>query len=172
MFADTPTALEQAAQLLWAAQGVTGLGGLRTAPSAGAVYPLRTYLIAMHVEGLPAGAYVYNPYEHLLSLWKAGDLRAKLLKGAREQDEVDSAALGILLCATYARAKSEFAEDGVRLTLMEAGHAAQNIILQATALSLGSIGLGRLDEAAMRRAIDLPDAEEAVYLLLAGPKVM
>jgi SagB-type dehydrogenase family enzyme len=169
MFADSPVALDHAAQLLWAAQGITGLGGLRTAPSAGAVYPLHTYLIAMQVDGLPAGAYVYDPYEHVLSLRKAGDLRANLLKAACDQEEVDWAALAILITARYSRSKREFGESGVALALMEAGHVAQNVLLQATALSLGSIGFGKLDEAAMRRAVDLPVPEQPVYLLLVGP---
>jgi hypothetical protein len=88
-FSTEPLALEDAGQLLWAAQGVTGLGGLRTAPSAGAVYPLHLYLIAMDVAGLRPGAYAYDPDRHVISLWKAGDLRAKLKKAACDQEEVE-----------------------------------------------------------------------------------
>ena len=169
-FGDASLSVEHASQLLWAAQGVTGLGGLRTAPSAGAVYPLRTYLIALRVERLPSGAYLYGPDEHSLTLWKAGDLRPELLGAACNQDEADTAALGILLTARYSRSKREFGEKGVALALIEAGHAAQNILLQATSLSLGSIGFGKLDESEMRRVLELPDTEHPVYLLLAGPR--
>src|ERR1019366_4152330 len=72
LFSGAPVPLSDAAQLLWAAQGVTGFCGLRTAPSAGAVYPLVTYLIAMNVSGLKAGAYLYNPDDHDLALHKGG----------------------------------------------------------------------------------------------------
>jgi SagB-type dehydrogenase family enzyme len=159
-----------AAQLLWAAQGVTGFCGLRTAPSAGAVYPLVTYLIAMNVSGLKAGAYIYNPDDHAVTLHKAGGLRAKLLKAVFDQDEVESAPLGILLCALYRRSRRDFGEMGVRLADMEAGHAGQNVLLQAQALLLGAIGMGRMDNGAMRLALDIPEAEEPLYLLLAGAR--
>lgn len=169
-FADAPVQLEHVSQLLWAAQGFTGLGGLRTAPSAGAVYPFHLYLVAMNVTGMPSGAYAYDPDRHVLSLWRVGQLRAKLQKGVCDQDEVENSAVGILLAAAYHRSRSEFGEKGVMLAHFEAGHIGQNVLLQATALSLGAIGLAKIDPRAMRRAIDVPEAEEPVYLLLAGPK--
>ena len=170
MFADAPVELEQVSQLLWAAQGVTGLGGLRTAPSAGAVYPYRLYVVAMNVTGLRSGVYAYDPDRHVLSLRKAGELRPELERGVCDQDEVENSALGILLSTTYTRSRLEFGEKGVRLAHIEAGHIAQNVMLEAGSLGLGVIGLARIDEAAMRRALELRQAEEPVYLLLAGPK--
>lgn len=170
IFSGVPVTLEDAAQLLWAAQGVTGLAGLRTAPSAGAIFPLHTYLIAMKVSQLADGSYSYDPYTHSLTLRKAGDHRTRLLKAACEQNEVDDAALAILFSINFNRSKREFGEVGVRLAHMEAGHAAQNILLQATALSLNSIGMGRLDPLAMRKVADVPASEESVYLILAGSK--
>lgn len=170
MFADAPVSLEQVSQLLWAAQGVTGLGGLRTAPSAGAVYPFRIYLIAMNVQGLRPGAYAYDPDRHVLSLRKRGDLSAELRDGVCDQDEVDNAAAAFLLATTYTRSKREFGEKGSMLAHMEAGHIGQNLMLQAVSLSLGVIGLSTIDANAMRRAVDLRETEEPVYLLLAGPK--
>lgn len=170
LFSETPVRLDDAGQLLWAAQGITGLCGLRTAPSAGAVYPLHTYLIAMHVSKLGPGAYTYDPYAHTLALRRAGGLRNELLSGACHQTEVDTAALGILLSANLSRSVREFGESGVRLAQIEAGHAAQNVLLQATALSLGAIGMGKLDAVAIRRVVDLPAREEPLLLLLAGPR--
>ncbi len=171
MFADEPMTLESAAQLLWAAQGVTGLGGLRTAPSAGAVYAIHTYFIAMNVAGLRAGAYAYDPDRHVLALWKSGALRSKLKHAAVDQEEVENAAAAVLLAADYGRARREFGDNGQRLVLIEAGHIAQNVCLQATALSLGVIAFGKTDPAEVKRIIDLPEPEEHVYLILAGPKL-
>ncbi len=170
IFTEAPVTLEDAAQLLWAAQGVTGLAGLRTAPSAGAIYPLHTYLIAMHVTGLREGSYAYDPYTHSLTLRKAGDLRARLLKACCEQMEVDDAALAILFSISFNRSKREFGEAGIRLAHIETGHAGQNVLLQATALSIGTIGMGKLDPLAMRKVAELPASEESVYLILAGSK--
>jgi SagB-type dehydrogenase family enzyme len=170
MFADDPVTLEQASQLLWAGQGFTGLGGLRTAPSAGAVYPFHVYLVAMNVTGLSAGAYAYDPDRHILSLRKPGALRPKLQKAVCDQDEVENAAMGLLLAARYERSKREFGEKGPMLADIEAGHIGANVMLQAVSLSLGVIGLSKIDAPVMRGAVDLPEAETPVYLLLAGPK--
>ncbi len=169
-YADDPVTLDDASQLLWAAQGVTGLGGLRTSPSAGAVYPIHCYLVAMNIAGLRPGAYAYDPDRHLLSLWKSGDLRKKLVKAAFDQQETEMAGLAVLLTASYGRAKREFGEKGPQLVHMEAGHIGQNFLLQATSLSLGAVGLSKIDNAAMSSTLDLPQADEPVYLLLAGPK--
>lgn len=170
IFSEAPLTLEDAAQLLWAAQGVTGLAGLRTAPSAGAIYPLHTYLISLNISQLNEGSYAYDPYTHSLTLRKAGDHRNRLLKAACEQNEVEGAALGILFSINFNRSKREFGDIGVRLAHIETGHAAQNVLLQATALSINAIGMGRLDPLAMRKVADVPASEESVYLILAGSK--
>ena len=169
-FAGRPAELADAAQLLWAAQGVTGLGGLRTAPSAGAIYPLRIYLVAMNIQGLRAGAYSYDPDANSLGSIKSGDLRLALQEAVFDQGEVEDAALAILISANYRRSKQEFGENGIRLAHMEAGHVAQNVCLQSTALGLGVIGMGKIDAPRMRALVELPETEEPLYLLLAGPK--
>jgi SagB-type dehydrogenase family enzyme len=162
--------MEDAGQLLWAAQGVTGLGGLRTAPSAGAVYPMHLYLIAMDVAGLRPGAYAYDPDRHVIALWKAGDLRAKLKKAACDQEEVEDASAAILLAVSYPRVQREFGDRGPRLALIEAGHIAQNVCLQAAGLSLGALTFGKTDDAELKKVVDLPHPEESAYLLLVGPR--
>jgi SagB-type dehydrogenase family enzyme len=171
MFADEPVTLEQVSQLLWAAQGVTGLGGLRAAPSAGAVYAIHTYLIAMNATGLRPGAYAYDPDRHVVSLWKAGAMRAKLKRAAIDQEEVENAAAAIVLAADYGRARREFGDAGTRLVHIEAGHIAENVCLQATALSLGVITFGKTDPVEIKRIVDLPEPEEHTYLILAGPRL-
>ena len=77
-FRNTPLTLAEVSQLLWAAQGITSPDGKRTAPSAGALYPLEVFVVAGSVESLPAGVYRYRPQGHDLSRVTDGDKRVKL----------------------------------------------------------------------------------------------
>ena len=172
IFTDDPVGLADLSQLLWAAQGVTGVGGLRTAPSAGASYPLETYVCAARVDGLPAGVYHYDPDSHALKLLFRGDRGRSLVRGACNQNCVAGAAAAIVLTAVYRRLQAEFGPGATRLTHLEAGHAMQNVCLQATALGLGVIGLGRIDEAALRNALRLPERHEPVSVVIVGRKWM
>lgn len=167
-YAGGAVGLEQAAQLLWATQGVSGLGGMRTSPSAGAVYPLRAYLVAGDVEGLAPGVYRYDPDGHNLQLTIKGDKRKRMAVAAFGQNCVEEAAMGVLLTAWYVRITREFGEKGVRLAHIEAGHAGQNFCLEATALGLGAISVGKFDDDTFKQILKLPESEEPVYLLLAG----
>jgi hypothetical protein len=60
-FANEALSLGELGGLLWTAQGITDEAGLRTAPSAGALYPLELILVAGRVEGLSASIYRYRP---------------------------------------------------------------------------------------------------------------
>lgn len=169
-YSDAALTLDDVGQLLWAAQGITGLGGLRAAPSAGAVYPVHCYLVALNVDGLRSGVYAYDPDRHILALWKTGDVRKKLVKAAFGEREPAEAAVCLLLTGSYGRAKREFGDRGIQLVHMETGHIAQNFFLQATSLGLGCLGISKIDNDAMRSALDLPEGEEPIYLLMAGAK--
>lgn len=169
-YSAAPISLDETAQLLWAAQGVTGLGGLRTAPSAGALYPLRTYLIAGNIETLPAGIYRYQPDSHTLKTVALGDRRDRLALAAMNQQCAREAALAVLFAANYFQSSREFGAAAPRLALIEAGHAAQNFCLQATCLDLGVITLGKFDADLLREALDLPAKEDPLYLVVAGRK--
>jgi SagB-type dehydrogenase family enzyme len=167
-YSEQPLTLEQIARLLWAAQGVTGLGGLRTAPSAGAMYPLRTYLVAFLVKGLAKGLYRYDPDSHELETLGRGDRRKRMVKAASGQDCADQCAAMVLLTADLRRMKREYGDAAGTLARIEAGHIGQNFLLAATALGLGAICLGKTDSSLTQQALELPDAEEPLYLLLAG----
>lgn len=167
-FRPHPISFDQLRSLLWAAQGCTGLGGLRTAPSAGAIYPVRAYVLAAAVDGLAAGFYSYDPDAEVLRLLRKGDKRKSLARAAAGQECVSECACALLLTGWYKRAVREFGDAAPRLAAMEAGHTGQNFCLQATALGLGAIGLGRMDPEAVRLLLHLPDDEEPLYLLLAG----
>ncbi|MGJ5816693.1 SagB/ThcOx family dehydrogenase [Paludibaculum fermentans] len=167
-FLPSPLTLAETSQLLWAAQGCTGLGGLRTAPSAGAIYPVRAYLLATAVDGLTPGFYSYDADAGSLLLLRKGDRRKSLARAAAGQSCVEECAFALLLTGWYKRAGREFGDAAPRLAAMECGHIGQNFCLQATAMGLGAIGLGRLDPEAVRLLLRVPDDEEPLYLLLAG----
>lgn len=160
--------LAEAAQLLWAAQGVTGRGGYRTAPSAGALYPLETFLCAGRVDTLPAGVYKYRPGRHDLIRLAEGDLRSKLASAALGQAWVREAPLTIALAAVFQRVTGRYQQRGIRYAWMEAGHAAQNVLLQAVALGLGGVPVGAFDDRAVQRILRMTGEEEPLYLIPIG----
>jgi len=156
------------AHLLWATQGVTGLGGLRTAPSAGALCPLRVYVLGFNVEGLAKGMYRYDPDSHELETLGRGDRKKAFMAAAAGQDCVGQCAAAVLLTADLRRMVREFGDRAQTLALMEAGHAGQNFLLAGTALGLGVIGLRKFDPAMVHQVLELPDHEEPFYVLISG----
>jgi SagB-type dehydrogenase family enzyme len=155
-------------QLLWAAQGVTHPRGYRTAPSAGALYPLELYAVVGHVIGLPTGYYRYRCREHALERQSPRDLRTELCRAALGQRPVERAPVTFLLTAVYGRMTAKYGSRGVRYTDMEAGHAAQNLSLQATALDLKSVVIGAFQDSDVRQITALPKDEEPLYLVPVG----
>ncbi len=160
--------LAEAAQLLWAAQGVTGRGGYRTAPSAGALYPLETFLCAGRVDALPPGVYKYRHGSHDLIRLAEGDLRSRLASAALGQAWVREAPLTIALAAVFRRITGRYQQRGVRYAWMEAGHAAQNVMLQAVALGLGGVPVGAFDDGAVQKILRMTAEEEPLYLIPVG----
>jgi len=167
-FKNAALPLTDLSQLLWAAQGITAEGYLRTAPSAGALYPLEVYLAAGNVDGLPPGLYHYLPKPHELALAKAGDLRHELARAAGSQDCVANAAAIILFTAVYARTSGKYGQRAIRYVHLETGHAAQNVCLQATALGLGTVTVGAFEDDEVKRVAALPPSHEPVYLMPIG----
>jgi SagB-type dehydrogenase family enzyme len=155
-------------QLLWAAQGMSGDRGLRTAPSAGALYPLEVFLVAGAVEGLPAGIYRYRPAGHRLERVRAGDHRGEIARGALGQAWMADAPLTILVAAVFSRTRARYGDRGDRYVHMEVGHAAQNIYLQAEALELGTTVVGAFRDDAVARAAALRTEESPMVLLPVG----
>jgi len=157
------------AQLLWAAQGITDPAGThRAAPSAGALYPLEISVIARRVTGLPAGVYRYHPRAHSLTRVRSGDVRNDLSRAALEQESVNNAAAVILISAVYERTFVKYRQRTERYVHMEAGHAAQNVLLQAVSLGLGSVPVGAFDDARMKQVAQLSEDEAPLYLLPIG----
>jgi len=166
---DKPLALAEVSQLLWAAQGVTDpKRGFRTAPSAGALYPLETYIVAGNVNGLADGVYRYLPRDHTLLKVADGDRRAELARAALGQPFVGRAPAVIVFSAVYERVTRKYGERGVRYVDMEAGHAAQNVYLQCESLGLGTVVVGAFRDKDVKRLVGLGDDERPLYLLPVG----
>ncbi|MBA7596591.1 hypothetical protein ES703_03569 [subsurface metagenome] len=165
-FASDTLTTEQIATLLWAAQGITDTTrGFRTAPSAGATYPLETYLVTKQ------GIFHYDPKPHKLTLVKKGDRRAELALACLGQYWVGKAPASIVLCAVPERTSQRYGERAMRYIWMEAGHAAQNILLEAVALNLGGVPIGAFSDDAVSKLLDLDKAEEKtipLYVLSVG----
>lgn len=167
-FAPDPLPLASVSQLLWAAQGVTGPDGLRTAPSAGALYPLEVYLVAGAVSGVAPGVYRYEPRRHRLVQASQGDVRERVAEAALSQDWVAEAPAIVVLAAVFERTARKYGERAPRYVHMEVGHASQNIYLQATALGLGTTMVGAFRDEALARALALPAGVKPLGLLPVG----
>jgi SagB-type dehydrogenase family enzyme len=163
-----PLTRDELAQLLWAAQGVTGPEGLRTAPSAGALYPLEVDVVIGDVDGLPSAIYRYKPDRHELVLTREGDRRRELRTAALGQDCVEAAAAVIALAGVYERTTEKYGERGIRYVHMEVGHAAQNVCLQAAALGLGTVVVGAFEDSPVKRVLGLARDEEPLSLIPVG----
>lgn len=169
-FKRQPLSLAEVSQLLWAAQGITGSGGVRTAPSAGALYPLELYLVAGSVEGLTEGVYKYRPDGHELIRSVEGDKRIELSRAALGQTSVRDAGAVLLLTAVYERTTARYGERGILYVHIEIGHVGQNVCLQAVALKLGAAVIGAFDGSQVKRIANLVPKEEPLYLIAIGKK--
>lgn len=169
-YKDEPLSSLHVSQLLWAAQGVTHPNGYRTAPSAGALYPLEIYFIAGDVEELPAGIYRYLPQEHALILTATGDHRQVVFNAALNQEMILEAPASILISAVYERTNVKYGSRGTRYVHMEVGCAAQNIYLQAESLGLGTVFIGAFHDEEVRSALNLLAKEQPLAILPVGRK--
>lgn len=167
-YSDEPLDLTQIGQLLWAAQGITHKYGYRTAPSAGALYPLELYLVVGDVEGLDTGVYHYHPEDHVLTQIVAGDLRAELRSAALDQDPIKEAPAVIVITAIYERTTNKYMSRGERYVHMEVGCAAQNIYLQAVSLDLGTVFIGAFTDSQVSTILQLSDEESPLALMPVG----
>lgn len=167
-FSGTALTLAEVAQLLWAAQGITSREGLRAAPSAGALYPLKIMLVAGNVGSLAPGVYAYVPAGHTLDPVAAGDHRAALAKAALGQRWMEQAPAVVVFCAVERRTTRKYGSRGVSYIYLEVGHAAENVFLQAQTLGLGAAAVGAFNEAEVAAALQLPPDQRPLYLMPVG----
>ncbi|MDO9542868.1 MAG: SagB/ThcOx family dehydrogenase [Kiritimatiellia bacterium] len=162
---------EQLSQLAWCAQGITDADGhKRATPSAGATYPLDLYVVVGEKTcgDIPAGVYRYLPEDHALKIHLTGDRRQALAAVALGQDFVMHAPLVMVLAADYSRTTGRYGKRGIRYVDMEAGHAGENVHLQAESLGLGSCMVGAFDDSAVSAALHLPAEYKPLYIMPVG----
>ncbi len=176
-------ALAELGQLLWAAQGVTEpieqappgfaqewKGGLRTAPSAGALYPLELYAAVGAVEGLEPGLYRYLPVDHALQPVEGleGDPRGEISEAALRQSWIRAAPAVLVITGVVERSAVKYGPRAERYVHIEAGAAAQNVYLECESLGLGTAYVGAFDDEAVARVLRLPPEERPVGVLPVG----
>ena len=163
LFSSKPLESEHIGQLAWAGQGITDQQrGLRTAPSAGETYPIDLYFATQ--EGL----FVYRPAEHSLEQTSDQDIRSGLAAAASMQESVATAACDIIVAGSVRKLTSQFRNKARTYMLLEAGHIAQNIQLQAVCLDLGSVTIGEFNTRDVSRACKLLRGLEPLYIICVG----
>jgi SagB-type dehydrogenase family enzyme len=174
-----PLLLPQLSQILWSAQGMTGTRELRTAPCAGATYPLEVFvfvgdqcIVASEAEGvseeLQAGIYHYEPNSHSLSLYTSGDLRPDLARAALDEEFIAKAPMDIVICALYHRTSYRYGKRGERYVHIEVGHVGENIHLQAVALGLSTVEVGAFDDEAVANVLGVEEQIRPLYIMPVG----
>jgi SagB-type dehydrogenase family enzyme len=173
-FSPEPILLFHLSQILWAAQGLSDPElSTRTVPSAGATFPLEVYVLIGEdaVEKTKEGVYHYEVKSHILSMHLPDDLRADLANAAFNQDFIAVAPVSLVICAVYDRTMMRYNVRGERYVFMEAGHAGQNIYLQATASGLGTVAVGAFHDEEVRKLLQVDTNVRPLYILPVGKPV-
>jgi len=162
-FQNQPLTREHLSQLCWAGQGITDpQGGLRAAPSAGALYPIELFLVT--AEGVDH----YVPQRHALERHLDGDLRAALQAASLDQESIGEAPLSVVITAVVDRTARKYGPRAERYCLIEAGHVAQNVLLQAAALGLRGVPIGAYEDSKVVKNLKLPKEHKVLYILAIG----
>ncbi len=160
--------LEELSILLWAGNGITSSQGLRSAPSAGGLYPIDLYVVPNRVEGASCGIYRYDPQRNELLLETEGNFTERFYNISYGQSHVKNAAVLIVLVATPEKNTEKYGEEGRDFILIESGHIAQNILLEAVSLGLGAVPIGGFDKNRADELMKLDESRETIYLVAAG----
>jgi SagB-type dehydrogenase family enzyme len=159
-YSNKPLSLSEISQILWSAQGITDKSyGLRTAPSAGALYPLQVYLAACNVTELDAGFYKYNPHDHTLTKIEYGDKRTAIANAALKQESISTSSALLVITTIYEITSIKYGNRTERYVNIEVGHAGQNIYLQAVSLGIGTVMIGAFSDEALKKVLALPENE-------------
>ncbi len=174
-FSTNPLTLAQVAQLLYAAYGLKRgpagrRSGLRTAPSAGARYPLEVLLASGEgtVKGLASGLHVYLADEHALRPLVSEDIRSELARAALGQSFIAVAPMTLAIVSDFQRTTSRYGSRGERYVYIDTGHLGENVYLQAEALGLGTVAIGAFRDEDVARVLRLPRNLKPVYLMPVG----
>jgi SagB-type dehydrogenase family enzyme len=170
-YADRALTTTELSWLLGAATGITGPGGLRAAPSAGAQYPIETYVVAARVEDIEPGIYHYAPANHALERVRGGTFGGDLVIAGLGQEFLGQAPVVLVLSAIFQRLRWRYRERAYRYALLEAGHIGQNVYLAAEAAGLGACAVGAFFDDAINGLLEVDGVEEAALILVpVGPR--
>jgi SagB-type dehydrogenase family enzyme len=171
-FSQKPLTMEQLSYLLWASTGIQWRENayeFRTAPSAGALYPIETYVIANRVSGYDKALYHYSIKQHLLEKLQRGYFSTPMAHAALEQEMFLSAAVIFVWTAIFERSKWKYRQRAYRYVYLDAGHIAQNLALSAVSIGLGSCQVGAFYDDEVNRIVGIDGEEEsALYLSVVG----
>jgi SagB-type dehydrogenase family enzyme len=171
-FSPQPLTMAELSFLLWATTGIQRRErgyAFRTAPSAGALYPIETYVSVNNVEGLEKGLYHYNIEEHALEQLKVGDFGAELAEAALGQEFLALAPIVFLWTAIFERSKWKYRQRAYRYVYLDAGHIGQNLALSATSIGLGCCQIGAFFDDEVNQVLGVDGTtESAIYLSVAG----
>jgi SagB-type dehydrogenase family enzyme len=169
-FQNSPLSAAELSQLLWASQGLTGSEAgykLRAAPSAGALYPVETYLSVQNVNGVEPGIYHYDVRGHSLECLRTGGLGPTVADAALEQGFLADSAVVFAWTAVFARSKWKYRERAYRYVYLDAGHIAQNVALAAVSLGLGSCQVAALYDDEVNALLGIDGKEESIIYMTA-----
>jgi SagB-type dehydrogenase family enzyme len=167
-FRQEPISKDQLSYLLWASTGIQRVEQgyeFRTVPSAGALYPIETYLIINDAADIEQGVYHYSVKAHCLEQLKQGDLRREITGAALGQQMCVMASVVFIWSAVFERCKRKYGQRAYRYIYLDAGHIAENLTLAAVSLNLGSCEIGALYDERVNAILGIDGQEESVICM-------
>ena len=169
VYSKEPLSIREISQILWAAQGITEEKYvLRTAPSAGALYPLEIYIAVSNVNELNPGVYKYKPQNHALKKIDEGDKRLDISNAALQQDAIENSSAILIIFAVYERTAVKYGSRAERYIHIEVGSVGQNIYLQSVSLGLGTVMIGAFKDEVLKRVLALQINESPLAIMPLG----
>ena len=167
-YSSEPLSLLELSQLLWSAQGITNERGFRTAPSAGATFPLEMFVVVNNVNQLKRGIYHYNPHDNTLEVIHLKDISSELMRASLSQSMITEAGAVLVFGAIFDRTTERYGERGIRYVHNEIGHASQNVHLQAATLNLGTVVIGAYRDDEVEEILNLDPDIRVLYMMPVG----
>jgi len=167
-FQQQPISKDQLSYLLWASTGIQRIEDgyeFRTTPSAGALYPIETYVVVNDVRKLEAGVYHYSIKAHQLEQLKQGEFRQEVTAAALGQGMCQTSAVVFVWSAVFERCKWKYGQRAYRYIYLDAGHIAENLALAAVSLNLGSCEIGALYDNQVNAILGIDGSEESVVCM-------
>lgn len=183
-YSEDSLSISEISQILWAAQGITKkiedppsywrskqwkwMGGFRTAPSAGALYPIELYIAVGKIKGLSQGLYKYNPQEHTILKVLEGDKRVDISNAALKQSCIRKGAVNIIIFGVYKRTSIKYGKRAEQYVQIECGAVCQNIYLQSYALDLGTVFVGAFKDDSLKSTLNISEDEYPLGIMPIG----